>query len=121
MCGRLIGLLRTVTFEFEKRSQLLKVIGLSNVDIITFQSVVGYFPYLTQGGVINEGKAMDVEKTRKFLPYIADKLGLYLPESDYADITQENVDKQVAYRYTQACKNLALKKAVGETPVQYAE
>jgi len=93
--GKLIGLLRTLGYEFSKRSQLLELTGIPEPLLDIFLEAYGHpcFPDKETGNLIEE-KSMNIQEVKEALEVAGELLGY---EPYLKDITQDKVNKVYAY------------------------
>jgi len=107
--GKLIGLLRTLGYEFSNRSKLLEITGIPEPLLEIFLEAYGHptFPDKETGELIPE-KPMQIQEVKEALEVAGEILG-YQPY--LKDITPEKVEKVYAYFRQRAEDTAILNKA----------
>lgn len=90
VCGKILGILRSMAFEFQHRAKLLKELKLSYVFIDEYIKVAGNAPYYskTEKKVI-DARLMDVDKTRTLVKAVATELGIIVTDNVLENINTD--------------------------------
>lgn len=88
--GRILGILRTLNFEYKNRDSLCTEIGLSNVLVDMYYQYAGNAPYYSKTGEIISAKPMDIEVTRQLVKRVGAELNILVQDSDLSMISAEN-------------------------------
>lgn len=121
--GKITGLLRFIFFNYELRDQLLEATGLDKADLDMYFEYVGNMPFVDQQGNVNTGRAMNIEKTKELIMFVADKLGVLVEERDLDDFNEANIQRLYERAMTQALdtKEFTESGNTSDTPKIYEE
>lgn len=88
--GRILGILRTLNFEFKHRESLCKQLGISALLVDMYYQHAGNAPYYSKTGEVIPARPMNVAVTRELVKRTATELNIIIADEDLAMINEEN-------------------------------
>lgn len=88
--GRILGILRTLNFEFKHRENLCKELGISALLVDMYYQHAGNAPYYSKQGEVVLARPMNVAVTRELVKRTATELGIIITDADLNMINETN-------------------------------
>ena len=88
--GKILGILRTLNFEFKHRENLCKELGISALLVDMYYQHAGNAPYYSKMGEVVPARPMNVVVTRELVKRTATELNIIITDSDLVMINEEN-------------------------------
>lgn len=89
VAGKILGILRTLTFEYKNRNELCKKLGISPVLVDLYYQHAGNAPYYSKTGEIIPAKPMNIEMTRQIVFRTGTALNIIITDEDLNMINKE--------------------------------
>lgn len=88
--GFVLGLLRTLNFEYKSRNELCSKLGINPVYVDLYYQHSGNAPYYSKSGEIVPERRMDINLTRQLVKRVASELEIIVSSDDIKMINEEN-------------------------------
>lgn len=88
--GKILGILRTLNFEFKHRETLCRELGISPLLIDMYYQYGGNAPFINKIGEVVPARPMNVTVTKELVKRVGTELNIIVTESDLNLINSDN-------------------------------
>ena len=88
--GKILGILRTLNFEYKHRENLCKELNISPLLIDMYYQYAGNAPFINKIGEVVPARPMDIPVTKELVKRVGTELNIIVSESDLNLINSDN-------------------------------